>query len=166
MTARACRRAVDTICDVGGVRVGHGTEAEGFAARSAVVSVRPAAMEVHVRDMSTRSRETDVLSTMNAMDGSGAAFLLTGGSTFGPAAADGALRYLGQLSGPVPQGGHAPLVPGAVIHELKIGTSWSRPDSSLGYKAGSEAFDSQCAYRNLGELLVCRNLPHFAGGKT
>lgn len=153
------------ICEVGGLRVGYGTYPEGLTARSAVLFVRPAAMGVDVREESPGSRETDVMSTMNAMECSGAAFLLTGGSTSGLTAADGALRYLGQLSGPAPRVGRVPSVPGAVLYDPKSGSSWSLPDSSLGYEETPEDSNSKCARRNLGEVPVCRDLPRLAEGQ-
>jgi L-aminopeptidase/D-esterase-like protein len=62
--------------------------------------------------------------------------LLTGGSAFGLAAADGVVRWLEErgLGRPTP-GGVVPLVPTAVVFDLVAGESARRPGPSDGYAA-------------------------------
>ena len=66
----------------------------------------------------------------------GHAVLLTGGSAFGLAAADGVMRYLEERGigfelGPV----RVPAVAGAVIFDLLAGNPRARPDAAAGYAA-------------------------------
>lgn len=68
------------------------------------------------------------------------AVLLTGGSAFGLAAADGVVRYLeengvGLAIGDV----NIPLVSAAVLFDLMNGRSDVRPDAKMGYEAASNA---------------------------
>jgi L-aminopeptidase/D-esterase-like protein len=64
------------------------------------------------------------------------AVLLTGGSAFGLAAADGVMRWLEEhgVGHPTP-GGPVPLVPAAVIYDLATGDPSARPGPQSGYAA-------------------------------
>jgi L-aminopeptidase/D-esterase-like protein len=62
--------------------------------------------------------------------------MLSGGSAYGLAAADGAMRYLeGKGIGVKVGGSVVPIVPSAILFDLGIGESKVRPDSESGYHA-------------------------------
>src|SRR5439155_24214883 len=64
------------------------------------------------------------------------AVLLTGGSAFGLAAADGVVRWLEERGrGYATPGGLVPLVPAAVVYDLVVGDSRRRPGPDEGYAA-------------------------------
>src|SRR6202011_2013170 len=72
------------------------------------------------------------------------AVVLTGGSAYGLAAADGVMRWLeGQGRGVVMDSGAGeklvPIVPAAVIFDLPVGGWTSRPTSEFGYTAARNA---------------------------
>jgi L-aminopeptidase/D-esterase-like protein len=68
------------------------------------------------------------------------AVVLTGGSAFGLAAADGALRFLEERGIGLPMGPvHVPIVAGAVIFDLLVGDHAARPDREAGYAACAAA---------------------------
>lgn len=69
------------------------------------------------------------------------AILLTGGSAFGLAAADGVVRYLEENGVGLDIGGVAtiPLVSAAVLFDLMLGRPDIRPDSRMGYEAAASA---------------------------
>jgi L-aminopeptidase/D-esterase-like protein len=68
------------------------------------------------------------------------AVLLTGGSAFGLAAADGAMRYLEERGIGLPMGTvRVPIVSGAVIFDLLVGDPTARPDRDAGYAACAAA---------------------------
>jgi L-aminopeptidase/D-esterase-like protein len=70
------------------------------------------------------------------------AVLLTGGSAFGLAAADGVMRYLEEHGiGYETPWARVPIVPAAVIFDLYIGSSSVRPDGQMGYVACLKAND-------------------------
>lgn len=88
---------------------------------------------VQVGGMGTGTREMDVLSPFHLVEKVDA-ILLTGGSAFGLAAADGVMRWLeergeGFDTGVCP----VPIVPGAVIFDLRAGMA--RPCAEEGFRA-------------------------------
>jgi L-aminopeptidase/D-esterase-like protein len=94
---------------------------------------------VHIAGFATGTRELDVLSPTHlapVID----AILLTGGSVFGLAAADGVMRWLEEHGRGFPtQAGRVPLVPAAVIFDLTVAAAGRRPDASMGYEACQSA---------------------------
>ena len=90
---------------------------------------------VDVRGGGTGTRELEPLSVLANAEGP-TAVLLTGGSAFGLAAADGVMRWLEQreLGRPTPLG-VVPLVPTAVVFDLTAGETGERPGPDDGYAA-------------------------------
>jgi L-aminopeptidase/D-esterase-like protein len=90
---------------------------------------------VDVRGGGTGTRELEALSPHANAEGP-TAVLLTGGSAFGLAAADGVVRWLEQrdLGRPTPVG-VIPLVPTAVVFDLAEGEPGRRPGPGEGYAA-------------------------------
>jgi L-aminopeptidase/D-esterase-like protein len=68
------------------------------------------------------------------------AVLLTGGSAFGLAAADGVMRFLEEHGRGFPTGPAAvPIVPAAVVFDLRVGDPAARPGPDAGYAASLAA---------------------------
>ena len=68
------------------------------------------------------------------------AVVLTGGSAYGLAAADGVMTWLEQHDrGVVMDGGVVPIVPSAVIFDLPVGGWQCRPTAEFGYAAAEAA---------------------------
>ncbi len=90
---------------------------------------------VDVRGGGTGTRELEALSPPANAEGP-SAVLLTGGSAFGLAAADGVVRWLEErgLGRPTPAG-VVPLVPAAVVFDLIEGEPRLRPGPEQGYAA-------------------------------
>lgn len=136
-----------SITDVAGIRVGHHDRVDvdaamgsGWATGSTVVIAPPGTVgAVDVRGGGPGTRETDLLDPSNSVRCVDAV-VLTGGSAFGLAAADGVMRWLEERKrGVVLDGGTVPIVPAAVIFDLPVG-GWShRPDSEFGYAAAAAA---------------------------
>jgi L-aminopeptidase/D-esterase-like protein len=81
------------------------------------------------------TRETDVLGPLARSDGA-SAVLLTGGSAFGLAAADGVARWLEERErGHWTPAGPVPIVPAAVVYDLASGDPGARPGPEQGYAA-------------------------------
>lgn len=134
------------ITDVGGIMVGHHHRLDdsGWATGSTVVLTPPGTVAaVEVRGGAPGTRETDLLdpaNTVRYVD----AILLTGGSAYGLAAADGVMRWLEeQRRGIVMDDGLGervvPIVPGAVIYDLVVGDWNYRPTAEFGYLAAQSA---------------------------
>ena len=130
-----------TLTALPGVRVGHWTHAAAGTGCTVVLFDRAVPAAVDVRGSAPGTRETDALDP-GGLVAQADAILLTGGSAFGLAAADGVMRRL-EAAGrgfPTPAG-PVPIVPAAVIYDLSVGDPSVRPDAA----AGATAVDAACA---------------------
>lgn len=127
------------LCDVPGVLVGHATDTEGLTGCTAVIFEQPAVVGVDVRGSSPGTRETDRLGPVGAVRPTHA-LLLTGGSAFGLAAAEGVVRFLEERGVGLDVGvARIPLVSAAVLFDLVVGSPDARPDAAMGYEAAASA---------------------------
>jgi L-aminopeptidase/D-esterase-like protein len=127
------------ITDVPGLRVGHWTHAEAATGCTVVLFPEGTVASGEVRGGAPASRETDLLAPtrlMHRLD----ALLLTGGSAFGLAAADGVMRFCEErgIGAPTP-GGAVPIVVGFALFDLGVGDPSVRPGAAEGYRACEEA---------------------------
>lgn len=123
-----------TITDVPGISVGHATVPGGESGCTVVLG--PFRGAVHVGGLATGTRELDALEPAHVVPRIDAV-LLTGGSAYGLAAADGVMAWLAERgrgfeTGVVP----VPIVPTAVIFDLAEGRE--RPGPAEG-RAACEA---------------------------
>jgi L-aminopeptidase/D-esterase-like protein len=118
-----------------GFRIGHWTDPAARTGCTVVLAPPRTRGGVDVRGGGTGSRELEALSPLANAEGP-TAVLLTGGSAFGLAAADGVTRWLEQrgLGRPTPMGA-VPLVPTAVVYDLVQGDASRRPGPREGYAA-------------------------------
>lgn len=145
------------ITDVPGMLVGHHQRVDadarlgaGWATGTTVVLTPPGTTgAVDVRGGAPGTRESDLLdpaNTVSTVD----AVVLTGGSAYGLAAADGVMRWLEEQGrGVALPGGTVPIVPGAVIFDLPVGAWRNRPDAEFGYRA-AELADNAPAWGSVG----------------
>jgi len=131
----------NTLTDVPGVRVGHATRAEPGWLTGTTVVLAPdggAVAGVDVRGGAPGTRETDLLDPRNLVDRVDAV-VLTGGSAFGLATADGVLRRLYAAGRGWPMGAPGevvPIVPAAVLFDLGRGGAFDHvPDAEDGATA-------------------------------
>lgn len=146
----------NTLTDVAGIRVGHaGRIGDGWLTGTTVVLApdQGAVAGVDVRGGGPGTRETDLLDPRNMVDRVHAV-VLSGGSAFGLAAADGVMQRLAAagVGFPVgPPGQVVPIVPAAVIFDLGRGGDFGkRPDSSSGNDAYVVATDGAVAQGCVG----------------
>ncbi len=141
---------LDNLCDVPGVLVGHATDPDGLTGCTAVLFERAAIVSVDVRGSSPGTRETDRLSPSGSVRETHA-LLLTGGSAFGLAAADGVVRYLEERGVGLDVGvARIPLVSAAVLFDLVVGSPDARPDAAMGYRAAEAAASSNFEQGSVG----------------
>lgn len=138
---------MNTICDVPGLKVG---QAKDDHARSGVTVVLPddrAVCGVDVRGGGPGTRETDALQPHTLVDAVDAV-VLSGGSSYGLAAADGVAAVLGARRRgfelmPNPEVPVSPVVPAAILYDLANGgdKSWGEvpPYAEMGRDAVSAA---------------------------
>ena len=131
---------------IDGLRLGHWT-----GARTGCTVILPpvgSTGSVFVPGAAPATRETDALRPGTLVD-EVHAVLLTGGSAFGLAAADGVMRWLEErgLGFPTPAG-PVPIVPAAAIYDLGVGRV--RPGSSEGYAACEAAREDDASRGAVG----------------
>ena len=126
-----------TITGVEGVRVGHWTDPVGLTGCTVVVFPEPNVAAVEVRGAAPGTRETALLQPGMLVEQI-QAIVLSGGSAFGLAAADGVMRRLeGDGKGHPTMSGRVPIVPAAVVYDLAEGDASARP----GPEAGAYAYE-------------------------
>jgi len=127
------------ITAVPGIRVGHATDTEARTGCTVVLGPFRAACDV--RGLATGTREIEALSPLHLVPRADA-ILLTGGSAFGLAAADGVMSWLEERGQGYETGAaRVPIVPAAVIYDLAVGRADRRPDAAMG-RAACEAAGS------------------------
>lgn len=124
-----------TITDVRGIRVGHWTDERARTGCTVVIVEGSATGGVDVRGGAPGTIGTDSLGPLARVQGPNA-ILLTGGSSYGLAAAAGVMRWhedrgLGLRLGAA----LVPIVVGAVIFDLRVGDPSVRPDAVAGHAA-------------------------------
>ena len=138
---------MNSITDVGGIRVGQHERLDadvalgsGWASGTTVVLTPPGTTgAVDGRGGAPGTRETDLLDPINSVRHVDAV-VLTGGSAFGLAAADGVMRWLEEQGrGVAMDGGVVPIVPAAVVFDLPVGGWDRRPTADFGYAAAQSA---------------------------
>ena len=124
-----------------GLSIGHAANAARQTGCSVCLCPAGAAAGVAVRGGAPGTRETDLLRPENLVDRIHA-ILLTGGSAFGLAAAEGVVRWLRERGHGWPStAGPVPIVPAAVLFDLD-GEEPAWPDATLGYAACEAARES------------------------
>ena len=118
-----------------GFEIGHWSDPEGGTGCTVVLAPPETRGGVCVHGGGPGTRETDTLRPLaNATEAN--AVLITGGSAFGLAAADGVVRWLEEHErGYLTPYGRVPIVPSAVIYDLPSGDGRSRPGADSGYAA-------------------------------
>ena len=125
----------DSITDVSGVKVGHYTDSRAVTGCTVVLTPEGAVAGVDVRGAAPGTRETDLLRPLNLVQ-EAHAFVLSGGSAYGLAAADGVMTYLEEQGVGYPVGvGVVPIVASAILFDLAIGDPAVRPRPENGYQA-------------------------------
>jgi L-aminopeptidase/D-esterase-like protein len=133
-----------------GFSAGHWSDREGLTGCTVVLCPPGGAVAAgDVRGGGPGTREMDLLDPL-ANAKAVHAVLLTGGSAFGLAAADGVVRWLEERGrGYQTPGGVVPLVPAAVIYDLVVGDPSRRPGPAEGH-AACEAASSQPELGSVG----------------
>jgi L-aminopeptidase/D-esterase-like protein len=125
---------------VEGVHVGHWTHAEARTGCTVVLAPENGCLASGlVLGPAPGSRETALLAPEKSVDRVDAV-LLTGGSAFGLAAADGVMRWLeAHGRGFETPFARVPIVPAAALFDLAVGDASIRPDAEAGFAAAAAA---------------------------
>jgi L-aminopeptidase/D-esterase-like protein len=139
-----------SITDVQGIRVGHFTETRKPTGCTVLIFEKGATAGVDVRGSAPGTRDTELLNPVNTVQ-QVQAIVLSGGSAFGLASADGVMRYLEEHG----LGFHigqsiVPIVPAAILFDLDHGDPKIRPTAESGYKACQAATSGKVEEGNVG----------------
>lgn len=128
-----------SLTDVPGLAVGHADDPVALTGCTVVLCGQGAVGGGLVRGYAPGTRETALLQPGMLVERVHA-ILLTGGSAYGLAAADGVMRYLEEQGFGFETGyARVPIVPGAVLFDLAVGNPHVRPDAAMGYAAAQAA---------------------------
>jgi L-aminopeptidase/D-esterase-like protein len=138
------------ITEVAGVCCGHWTDLDARTGCTVVLFPEGTVASAEVRGGAPASRELDALAPgrlVQRID----ALLLTGGSAFGLAAADGVVRFCAEHGrGHLTTAGPVPIVPALGLFDLGVGDGTVRPGADEGYAACLEAGSGPVAVGAVG----------------
>jgi L-aminopeptidase/D-esterase-like protein len=147
----------DTLTAVPGIRVGHATDLDAATGCTVILCPPNTVGGVDIRGGAPGTRETALLDPLRSVQVVNA-IMLSGGSAYGLASADGAMRYLEEHGiGYATGTGHlVPIVPAAILFDLAVGRGDVRPDSAMGYAACTHASGDPVAQGSVGAGTGCR----------
>lgn len=138
------------ITHMDGILIGQISDYEAWTGCTVILCKDGAVGGVDQRGGAPGTRETDLLRPMHLVE-KVHAVLLAGGSAFGLDAATGVMRYLEEQKCGVDTGfAKVPIVPTAILYDLGIGSSTSRPDAEMGYQACCNASSEMPQNGNFG----------------
>lgn len=144
------RQPTGSLTNVAGIKAGHFTNEKRTTGCTVILAEKGAVAAVDVRGGAPGTRETDLLRpemTVQQVH----AVVLSGGSAFGLAAADGVMRFLEERGIGYKVGGNVvPIVPAAILFDLGRFGSQERPNAEFGYKAAKAANSGPVEQGNVG----------------
>ena len=139
--------------DFAGIRIGHATYETHHSGCTVFLCPDGTRGSVDARGPAPGSRELALLAPDKPEDKDVDAILLTGGSAFGLAAADGVMQYLAErnIGHPTPIR-PIPIVPAAVVFDLFLNWGAFTPNAESGYAAcaAADSFDGTIEEGNVG----------------
>ena len=136
--------------NLAGLKIGHATDEQFHTGCTVFLCPPNTVASVDVRGPAPGSREAVLLQPDKPIQFI-QAVMLTGGSAFGLATADGAMRYLAEKGiGHTTPIRPVPLVPTAVVYDLFMNDGQRTPDAAMGYQACQNASDANVPQGNVG----------------
>lgn len=144
------------ITDVPGVRVGHWTDPVGVTGCTVVLLPDGTVGSCEWRGGAPGDREWVLLQPENRVDRIHAV-VLSGGSAFGLATADGVMQWLDERGIGWDVGGFVkvPIVPAAILFDLGIGDPTARPGAKEGRMACDDAIEGEFETGSVGAGAGC-----------
>ncbi|MBI2903184.1 MAG: P1 family peptidase [Candidatus Methylomirabilis oxyfera] len=123
------------ITDIEGIRVGHCTDLQAVTGCTVLLCDEGAVGGVDIRGSASGTRELDPLYPLHLVERIHG-LLLAGGSAFGLDAAGGVMEYLEERGVGFDVGvTRVPIIPAAILFDLRVGDFRVRPDRTMGYRA-------------------------------
>jgi L-aminopeptidase/D-esterase-like protein len=136
--------------EIAGIEIGHATDEEHHTGCTVILCPQGAVGSIDVRGTGPGTREAALLGPerpLHKVNG----IVLTGGSAFGLATADGVMRYLGERGyGHVTPIRPVPIVAAAVVFDLFSNKGQHPPGAEMGYAAAQDARPGNDAQGNIG----------------
>jgi L-aminopeptidase/D-esterase-like protein len=133
-----------------GFLVGHASDSVGCTGCTVILCPEGTVGGVDVRGSAAGTRELDALSPLHLVPHVHGV-LLAGGSAFGLDAAAGVMQYLEERGiGFDVQVTRVPIVPTAILFDLRLGDARARPDALMAYAACQQAADGPIAEGSVG----------------
>jgi L-aminopeptidase/D-esterase-like protein len=127
------------ITDVPGVLAGHWTDERALTGCTAILFPEGTRASGEVRGGAPATRDWELLAPERTVDRIDAV-MLSGGSAFGLAACDGAMRFCEEAGRGLPTpAGPVPIVVGASIFDIAVGDASVRPGAAEGFAACAAA---------------------------
>ena len=141
----------DGLTAIAGIRVGHHTLDSRPTGCTVVLTEGGAVATVDVRGAAPGTRETALLDPVNTVQ-QVHAIVLSGGSAFGLASADGVMQYLEERKIGYPtRAANVPIVPAAILYDLGIGDDPTiHPTAECGYLAAQAATEGPVTEGSVG----------------
>ena len=128
------------ISEISEFKIGHANDPAGATGCTAIICPDGAVTGCDVRGGGPATRETPLLDPVKNAQAVHCV-MLSGGSAYGLAAGDGAMKYLEENGIGYVLGAYTiPLVVGASIFDLAVGKEGIRPDKEMGFEACRNAF--------------------------
>jgi len=138
------------ITDIEGIRVGHYSDLKAITGCTVLLCEEGAVGGADIRGSASGTREMDALNPLHLVDRIHG-LLLAGGSAFGLDAAGGVMQYLEERGIGFAVGvTRVPIVPAAILFDLRIGDFRVRPDRTMGYRACQAATSGQIEEGSVG----------------
>ena len=143
--------ANDTLTRIPGIKVGHETDRAAATGCTVILCPPKTVGAVDVRGGAPGTRETDLLAAHNLVS-EVTAVVLSGGSAFGLATADGVMRWHAErgIGYQSRSGVTVPIVPAAILFDLTTGEPGAYPDADFGYRACQNATDAPVVMGSVG----------------
>lgn len=136
--------------EIEGIKIGHATDDEHHTGCSVILCPQGAVASVDVRGPGPGTREVALLAPERPLHKVNAV-VLTGGSAFGLATADGVVRYLAEQGlGYITPVRPVPIVSAAVVFDLFLNNGEHPPGAEMGYAAAQDAKPINDAQGNVG----------------
>jgi L-aminopeptidase/D-esterase-like protein len=144
------------ITEINGIKVGHWTDPVGITGCTVVLLPESTVGSCEWRGGAPGDREWVLLQPENRVDRVHA-IVLSGGSAFGLATADGVMRWLEERGIGWDVGGFVkvPIVPAAILFDLGIGDATARPGAAEGRAACDDAAEGTIETGSVGAGAGC-----------
>jgi L-aminopeptidase/D-esterase-like protein len=136
--------------EIAGIQIGHATDEVHHTGCTVILCPQGAVGSIDVRGTGPGTREAALLGPERPLHKVNAV-VLTGGSAFGLATADGVVRYLAEQGyGHVTPIRPVPIVAGAVVFDLFTNKGQHPPGPEMGYAAARDARSANDVQGNIG----------------